>query len=159
VAKQKGSKGDGNPVLASNRSASHEYHLVRRLEAGIVLTGPEVKTARAGKVNLKEAYCRVRNGEVFLVGAHFSPYLQATHDAEDPVRSRKLLLHATEIRKLERDTQDGGMTIVPTRLYLKGGRIKVEIALAKGKKLWDKRDSIKRRELDREMDRGRSRDR
>ena len=154
MARKQGGKG-GDPVLASNRKASHEYHLLRRLEAGLVLTGPEVKSARAGRVNLKESYCAVRKGEAFLVGAHFSPYTHATHDEVDPVRTRKLLLHAREIRKLEKETTSGGMTIVPTKLYLKGGRIKLEIAVARGKKLHDKRETARAKEMDREMDRAR----
>jgi len=144
------------PLLASNRKASHEYHLIRRLEAGLVLIGPEVKSARAGKVNLKEAYVQIRQGEAWLLQAHFSPYSHARNIEVDPVRPRKLLLHASEILKLEREMAAGGMTLVPTKLYTKEGRIKLEIALAKGKKLHDKRDAKKQQEADREMDRARS---
>ncbi len=152
---KKGKKNKSDqPVLAMNRAASHEFHLLERFEAGIVLLGAEVKSARAGRVNLKEGYARIKNGEVVLYGTHFSPY---THSREeiDPVRPRKLLLHAREIRKLARELDAGGMTLVPTRLYLKKGRIKVEIAVAKGKKQYDKRESLKRREAQREIERSR----
>jgi SsrA-binding protein len=153
-SRKKAPSGEG--VLASNRSASHEFHLLDRFEAGLVLTGPEVKTCRAGKVNLKEAYAKVKDGEAFLHGAHFSPYVQAGRDAPDPVRVRKLLLHAREIRRLAKETEQGGMTLVPTRLYLKEGRIKLEIAIGKGKKAGDKREALKEKESAREMARARS---
>jgi SsrA-binding protein len=142
-------------VLAQNRAASHEFHLLERFEAGLVLTGAEVKSCRAGKVNLKEAYAKVKDGEVFLHGAHMSPYVQAGHDAPDPVRTRKLLLHTREIRRLAKETEQGGMTLVPTRLYLKEGRIKLEIAVGKGKKAGDKREALKEKESAREMARAR----
>jgi SsrA-binding protein len=146
---------DDNPTLASNRSASHEYHLLERLEAGIALTGPEVKSCRAGKVNLKDAYARVKDGEVFLHNAHVSPYDKADRDDDDPLRPRKLLLHRREILKLQKESEQGGMTLVPTRLYLKGGLIKLEIAVAKGKKLYDKRDASRKQEAQREIERSR----
>jgi len=146
----------GGPVLATNRKASHEFHLLQRFEAGIVLAGCEVKSARQGTVNLKESYCRIsKSGEVFLHQAHFSPYRHARGDEIDPTRSRKLLLRAGEIRKLVKETQTSGMTLVPTRLYLKGGLIKLEIAVARGKKLYDKRESSRKREVEREMARAR----
>ena len=151
---KKGKKGD-DTLLAANRNASHQYELLKRYEAGIVLLGPEVKSARDGKVSLREAYARIRKGEIFLVDAHFSPYRNATHEEEDPLRPRKLLLHAAEIRKLTKELQTSGVTLVPTKLYLKGGRIKVEIAVARGKRQHDKRDSMKRREAEREMERAR----
>ncbi len=148
---RKSKKSTGGPVLATNRKASHEFHLERRLEAGLVLLGPEVKSAREGRVNLKESHCRIQKGEVWLVGAHFSPYTHAVREAVDPVRPRKLLLHAQEIRKLAKELDGTGLTIVPTKLYLKQGRIKLEIAVARGKKQHDKRESMKRRDADREM--------
>ena len=148
--KKPGDKGGGD-VLATNRAASHEFHLLRRIETGIVLLGPEVKSARIGRVNLKEGYARIKNGEVFLFGAHFSPYSPAARVELDPVRPRKLLLHAAEIRKLVKETEATGMTLVPTRLYLKNGRIKLEIAVARGKKAHDKRDTIRKRDAEREM--------
>jgi SsrA-binding protein len=149
----KGKKGGKVPALATNRSASFEYHLLLKMEAGIVLTGPEVKSAREGRVSLKEAYARVNNGEIFLHSAHFSPYSHARSDDIDPRRVRKLLLNAREIRKLTKESEATGMTIVPTRMYLKNGKIKIEIALAKGKKLYDKRESKKRQEINREISR------
>lgn len=148
-------KKDGPKVLASNRSASHEYHLLQRFEAGIALTGTEVKSARQGRVNLKDAYARVEQGEVFLHSAHIGPYAQANRDNHEPRRTRKLLLHAREIRKLGRETVTTGLTLVATRMYLKNGRIKVELALARGKKLHDKREASRRREMDKEIARAR----
>ena len=150
MAKKKKGGGD-SPVLASNRSASHDYHLDKRIEAGIVLLGPEVKSARAGKINLKESYARISNGEIFLIGAHFSPYGHARRDEIDPVRRRKLLLHAAEIRKLARELEGTGMTLVPIKAYLKNGRVKIEIAVGRGKKFYDKRDAKRKREIDREI--------
>ena len=142
-------------VLARNRAASHEFHLLQRIEAGIVLGGTEVKSARLGNVNLKDAYARVKDGEVFLYNAHFSPYEQGNRQNQEPRRTRKLLLHAREIRKLAKETQSGGTTIVPTQLYLKRGRIKVELALARGKKLYAKREASRKREMEQEMARAR----
>jgi len=159
VAQKTKTKGRGAGALATNRSASHEFHLHDRFEAGIALTGTEVKSARQGAVNLKDAYARVRDGEVFLHNAHISPYAQGNRENVDPVRTRKLLLKSREIRKLARATETTGMTIVATRMYLKDGWIKVEIAVAKGKKLHDKRDAARRKELDREMARARGSER
>lgn len=148
-------KGDPEATLARNRAASHEYHLLDRWEAGIVLTGTEVKSIRAGQANLKEAYAKVTDGEIFLHGAHVSPYEQGNRENPDPRRVRKLLLRAQEIRKIDRLTTSGGLTLVPLRLYLKNGRVKVELALAKGKKAHDKRGALRAKDLDREMDRAR----
>ena len=148
---------EGPKVLATNRAASHEFHLLQRLEAGIVLTGTEVKSARLGSVNLKDSYAKVNKaGEIFLHNVHISPYEQGNRQNHEPRRPRKLLLHAREIRKLEKATVSSGTTIVATKLYLKKGRIKVEIALAKGKKLYDKRESSRKREMDQEMARAKS---
>lgn len=155
MARKKGAKDRTSPVLATNRSASHEFHLLKRFEAGIVLTGPEVKSARQGKVNLKDSYAAIKKGEAFLFQAHFSPYTHAPRDERDPRRPRKLLLHSAEIRKLARETESSGVTLVATRLYLKQGRIKVEIALARGKRMFDKREAKRKREMEREMERGR----
>ncbi len=146
---------DGDRVLATNRSASHEFHLLSRLEAGVVLTGTEVKSARLGGVSLKEAYAKVERGELFLFNAHFNPYEQGNLQNVDPRRPRKLLVHAREIRKLDRETQSSGVTLVPTRMYLKSGRVKIEIALAKGKKSYDKRESARDRDVAREIARAR----
>lgn len=148
--------GEGRDLLATNRAASHEFHLVRRIEAGIVLTGPEVKSARAGQVNLKDSYARIRNGEVFLHDAHFSPYTHSSLTDCEPRRTRKLLLHAREIRKLAKEIDASGMTLVPTRMYLKQGRVKIELAVARGKKTYDKREASRRKEVEREMERARS---
>ncbi len=153
VAKKSGKKSPA--ALAVNRAAAHNFHLLERFEAGLALTGTEVKSAREGRVNLKEAFVRIKNGEAFLRGAHFSPYRHGNRENVDPVRVRKLLLHAREIRKLAKQTDSGGLTIVPTRMYLKGGRIKLEIAVAQGKRLHDKRDAAREREARREMARAR----
>ncbi len=142
--------------LAGNRAAAHEYHLHHRLEAGIVLTGAEVKSAREGRVSLKEAFAKLQNGEVFLLNAHFTPYSNSDGKDGDPCRPRKLLLHRREIRKLAKEMEPAGTTLVPTRLYLKSGRIKVELAVARGKKQYDKREDSRRREADREIARATS---
>jgi len=145
----------GPRALATNRSAGHEYHLLQRFEAGIALTGTEVKSARLGKVNLKDAYARIMNGELFLLNAHISPYEQGNRENHEPTRPRKLLMHAREIRKLARETVTTNLTLVATQIYLKNGRIKVELALARGKKLHDKRETSRKREVEREMARAR----
>ena len=147
---------DGTRALATNRSASHEFHLLKRIEAGIVLSGPEVKSARAGRVQLKESYARIRDGEIFLHRCHISPYENSRIAEYDPVRTRKLLLHAREIHKLAKELEGSGVTLVPTRMYLRNGRVKVEIALARGKKLYDKRESNKKAEQEREIARATS---
>jgi len=138
-------------VLARNRAASHEFHLFDRFEAGIVLTGTEVKSIRAGRANVKDGYAKVTGGEVFLYNAHISPYEPGHRENVDPLRTRKLLLNAREIRKLGKETDAAGVTLVPLRLYLKNGRIKVELAVAKGKKAFDKRDAIAKKDALREM--------
>ena len=153
---KKEKRGADPGALARNRAASHDYFLLEKIEAGIALTGTEVKSVRAGLVNLKEAYARIDRGEAFLHNAHISPYAQGNRENVDPVRTRKLLLHAREIRKLARETQAGGATLVPLRLYLKEGRIKLELALAKGKKAHDKREAKQKQEAEREMARARS---
>ncbi len=145
--------GSDNPVLARNRAARHEYHILQTFEAGIVLVGTEVKSAREGKVNLKEAYGRIQGGEVFLMGAHFSPYSHGNIENHEPVRPRKLLLNKAEIRKLAKQADNAGMTLVPLQLYLKNGRIKLELAVARGKKLHDKREDDRKREARREIER------
>lgn len=153
---KKEKRGADPAALARNRAAQHEYFLLERLEAGIALTGTEVKSVRAGLSNLKEAYARIENGEAFLHNAHISPYAQGNRENVDPVRTRKLLLHAREIRKLARETQAGGVTLVPLRLYLKEGRVKLELAVGKGKKAHDKREAKQKQEAEREMARARS---
>jgi len=142
-------------VLARNRAASHEFHLSERFEAGIVLTGTEVKSIRAGRANVKDGYAKVVDGEVFLYNAHISPYEPGHRENVDPLRTRKLLLNAREIRKLGKETDSPGVTLVPVSLYLKNGRVKVELALARGKKSYDKREAIAKKDVEREMARAR----
>jgi SsrA-binding protein len=142
VAEQTGIK-----ILSDNRSAGHNYHLLERYEAGLVLTGTEVKAAKTGKIQLKESYAEVSEDEAWLMNAHISEYSHGNIMNHVPVRKRKLLLHRSEIEKLRGEIREKGLTLVPTKLYLKGGRIKIEIAVAKGKKLHDKREAIKTREM------------
>ena len=134
-------------ILSDNRSAGHDYHLLDRFEAGLVLTGTEVKSAKNGKIQLKESYAEVNDNEAWLLNAHISEYSHGNIMNHPPVRKRKLLLHRSEIDKLRSETREKGLTIVPTKLYLKGGLIKVEIATAKGKKFHDKREAIKAKEM------------
>ena len=136
--------------IAENRKAYHDYHLLESFEAGIALMGTEVKAIREGRVNLRDSFARVENGEVFLFNVNISPYSHRGYAEHEPLRRRKLLLHRHEIRKLIGKTVERGMTLVPTRLYFKNGRVKVSISLAKGKKEYDKRETVKRREADRE---------
>lgn len=137
-------------VLAANRAAFHEYHISDRYEAGIALKGTEVKSVMGGRIQLKEAYIAVREDEAWLFNAHISPYAHGNRENHDPVRTRKLLLHRREIAQLNQATVKQGMTLVPTKVYLKNGRIKVEVGVAKGKKLYDKRETEMRRTVDRE---------
>lgn len=134
-------------ILSDNRSAGHNYHLSDRYEAGIVLTGTEVKAAKTGKIQLKESYADVIEDEAWLMNAHISEYSHGNLMNHAPARKRKLLLHRSEIEKLRVETREKGLTIVPTKLYLKGGRIKVEIAIGKGKKFHDKREATKAKEM------------
>ena len=138
-------------LIATNRRARFEYEILDRFEAGIVLRGPEVKSLREGKANLSDAYAVVRRGEIYLISAHISPYTQAARENSEPRRERKLLLHRAEIARLEGRVRERGFTLVPLQLYWKGGRAKVEIGLARGKRVHDKRESIRRREADREL--------
>jgi SsrA-binding protein len=136
--------------IAENRKAYHDFHLLESFEAGLVLLGTEVKAIREGRVNLRDSFARVEDGEVFLYNVTISPYSHRGYADHEPLRRRKLLLHRDEIRKLIGKTVEKGMTLVPTRLYFKDGRVKVAVSLAKGKKDYDKRETIKRREVDRE---------
>jgi len=136
--------------LINNRAAFHEYHILDKYEAGAVLTGTEVKSIRAGQVQLKDSYVAVREGEAWLFNAHVSPYAYGNRDNHEPTRTRKLLLHRREIDRLEQETTVKGMTLVVTRAYLKKGRIKLEVGVARGKKLYDKRETEMRRTIDRE---------
>ncbi len=140
-------------LIAQNKKAYHDFEIGEKFEAGIVLLGTEVKSLREGRANLKDSYARVKKNEVFLFGLHISPYSHASFDNHDPERVRKLLLHGAEIRKLVGKTQERGYSLVPLKLYFKEGKAKVEIALARGKKEYDKRESLKRKEETREMDR------
>jgi SsrA-binding protein len=140
-------------TVARNRKALHEYHIVDTYEAGISLQGPEVKSIRAGKASLTEAFARIEGNEAYLYGMHVSPYEAAAHWNTDPVRPRKLLLHRSEIRRLIGATQQEGFTLVPLELYLKDGYVKVALALARGKKRFDKREDLKQRDAQREMQR------
>jgi SsrA-binding protein len=140
-------------VVATNRKASHEFFLLERYEAGIVLQGSEIKSIRGGQISLAEAYVRVDGREAWLMDAHIAPYEQANRFNHEPRRPRKLLLHRSEIRRLWDDVRQKGATVVPVRVYLKEGRAKVEIALAKGKKLYDKRETIAKRDAEREIER------
>ena len=139
--------------VATNRQARHRYHLLDKWEAGLVLTGTEVKSLRGGKAQLKDGYAAVRDGEVWLYNVHIPPYPPATRDNHEPERPRKLLMHRREIERLIGKTKERGLTLVPTRVYFSGPRAKVEIALARGKDVGDKRQAIKEREMRREMER------
>jgi len=136
--------------VAVNRQAFHNYEILERLEAGIVLTGTEIKSAREGRVNLKDAYGLVKSGEVWLLNCHISPYSHGNYANHDPLRTRKLLLNRSEIRKLIGRTTEKGLTLVPLRVYLKDGRLKCELALAKGRKLHDKREVSRMKTIDKE---------
>ena len=140
----------GERDASVNRAASHNYFLSDKFEAGMILTGTEVKSIRRGLANLKDAYGLVKNNELFLLNAHIGPYDHGNIFNHEPLRTRKLLVHAEEIRKLIGKTQQKGMTLIPTRLYFKNGRAKVEMALAKGKQNWDKRETERRRTDERE---------
>jgi SsrA-binding protein len=137
-------------ALASNRAAFHNYHISDKYEAGIALTGTEVKSVMGGRIQLKESYVAVRDGEAWLFNAHISPYSHGNRENHDPVRTRKLLLHRREIFRLDEAAVKQGMTLVATRVYLKNGRIKLEVGVARGKKMYDKRETEMRRTIDRE---------
>ena len=137
-------------VLAANRAAFHEYHISDKYEAGIALTGTEVKSVMGGRVQLKESYVAVRDGEAWLFNAHISPYSHGNRENHEPLRTRKLLLHKREISRLDDASAKEGMTLVATRAYLKNGRIKIEVGVARGKKLYDKRETEMRRTVERE---------
>ena len=146
-------EGDERKVIARNRRARFDYEILDSVEAGLVLVGPEVKSLRAGKANLSDAYAAIRGREVFLVNAHISPYKEAARENVDPRRERKLLLHRSEIQRWRGKVAERGLTLVPLELYFKDGRAKVEIGLARGKQKGDKRRAIREREVKREMDR------
>jgi SsrA-binding protein len=143
----------GEKLIVDNRRARHDYHLSDRVEAGVVLTGTEVKTLRGGEATLQQAYAEVRDGEAWLVGLHVPEYTEGNRANHDPDRPRKLLLHRREIERLTSAVAEKGFTLVPTRLYFKGGRVKVELALARGKELRDKRREIADRDAGRQIER------
>jgi SsrA-binding protein len=140
-------------TIVVNRKARHDYEIVERIEAGLALTGTEIKSIRDGRISLKEAYARPEGSELWLVGAHIAPYPAASRFNHEPTRRRKLLLHKSEIRELARAVNEQGLTLVPLRLYLKRGMAKLELALARGRRKYDKRQAIARREAERQMQR------
>ncbi len=144
----------GKKIVCTNKKAFHEYHIDQKIEAGLVLTGPEVKSLRAGRANIKDGYAQVKNGEIFLYNVHISPYSFAARTDNDPLRVRKLLLHKREIRKLIGKLKEKGVALIPLRIYFIGnGRAKVEMGLARGKKLYDKRAALKEKQSRRELQR------
>jgi SsrA-binding protein len=147
---QKSAREQAQKNIAENRKAFHDYHILETFEAGVVLQGTEVKAIREGNVNLRDSFARLEEGEVWLYNVHIKPYSHRGYADHEPTRRRKLLLHRQEIRKLIGKTVEKGMTLVPTRMYFKNGHVKVSVGLAKGKQAHDKRETIKRREADRE---------
>ena len=141
-------------IVATNKKAFHDYSIESTIEAGVVLTGPEVKSLRGGRANLRDGYAAIEKDEVWLHNVHISPYSHATNIQADPLRTRKLLLHSREIRKLTGKVKEKGFALIPTKIYfIPNGKVKVEIALARGKKLYDKRAALKRKQSDREIER------
>ena len=144
-------------IIAVNRKARHDFFIEDEYEAGMVLSGTEVKSLRLGKVNLKDSYARVKDGEVYVYQLHIGPYPFAYYGNHEPLRTRKLLLHKQEIKRINSKVNEKGHTLVPLKIYFKAGKVKISIALAKGKRQYDKRESIKRRDEQRELDRARKR--
>lgn len=145
-------KGEGK-VIAQNKKARHDYSIIDTIEAGIVLQGTEIKSIRNSRINLKDGYARIRNGEAWLCNVHISPYEQGNIFNHDPLRNRKLLLHKKQIRRLEGELKNPGTTVVPLKVYIKDGFAKVLIGIAKGKKQYDKREALKRKDVDRQIER------
>ena len=143
----------GIKIIANNKKAYHEYFVDEVFEAGLALQGTEVKSIRMGQVSIKEAYCRIRNGEVFVDNMNISPYEQGNRENHEPLRSRKLLLNRYEIDKLIKKVDEKGLTLVPTKIYFKDSRAKLEVGVCRGKKLYDKRETLKRKQADREASR------
>jgi SsrA-binding protein len=143
----------GIKIIAENRKAFHDYFIDERFECGVALSGTEVKSLRAGKVNLKDSYCQVKDGEIFLIGVHISPYDHGNRFNLDPMRSRKLLMHKREIIRLYSKTKEDGLTLVPTKCYFKDSKVKFEIGLARGKKNYDKRDTEAQKQAKRDIER------
>jgi SsrA-binding protein len=144
---------DSIKIVAENRKARFDYFIEDQIEAGMVLTGTEVKSLRQGKANLKDSYARIKNGEIFVHQLHISPYTFAYYDNHDPLRPRKLLMHKQEIKRLTSKLNERGFSLIPLRLYFREGRVKLLLALAKGKRKYDKRDTIRRRDEQRDLDR------
>ncbi len=149
---------EGFRLVCQNRKAFHDYEILERFEAGMVLVGTEVKSLREGRANLKDSYAKIKNSEVFLHGLHISPYSHASYENHDPERIRKLLLHTYEIKKLLGKTQERGLALIPLKIYFSKGKAKIELALARGKKVYDKRESLKKKEEARERDRMKKKD-
>lgn len=149
----------GIKIVCRNRKASYDYHIDETIEAGLVLLGPEVKSLREGRANLVDSYARIKKGEAFLHSMHITAYPFAHHIELDPVRTRKLLLNKRELKRLIGKTEEKGYSLIPTKVYFKDGKAKVELALAKGKRKYDKRRALKEKELKREMDQARKRGR
>ena len=143
----------GGKVVVQNRRARHDYFIEETWEAGIELRGTEVKSLRLGKGNLKDCYAAVKNGEIFVYGMHISPYEKGSFSNTDPLRPKRLLMHKSEIRKLQQGVMQKGLALIPLSIYLKNGRMKLEIALCKGKKLYDKREDLQKRDVQRDIDR------
>ncbi|EAT16363.1 SsrA-binding protein SmpB [Desulfuromonas acetoxidans] len=141
----------GIKIIATNKKAYHEYYIEETYEAGMVLTGTEVKSLRLGNVNIKESFCRIMKGELFINNMNIGPYEQGNRENHDPTRIRKLLLHKYEIDKLVRKVEEKGLSLVPTKIYFKNGYVKLEVGVGRGKKLHDKRESLKKKQADREM--------
>jgi SsrA-binding protein len=153
MAKEKKEESSGFRIVCQNKKAYFDYEILETFEAGIVLVGTEVKSLREGRANLKDSYAKIRKGEVFLHDFHISPYTHASYNNHEPERVRKLLLHNQEINKLTGRTQEKGLALIPLKVYFRKGKVKVELGLARGKKLYDKRESIKRKDEAREMSR------
>ena len=143
----------GEKVVVTNRKARYEYEIIDSVEAGLVLVGSEVKSIRSARVNLSDAYARVIKGEIWVIGMHISPYMEATSQNHDPLRERKLLLHRNEIKKLSRRVQEKGFTLIPLRIYFKNNKAKLELGVARGKRQYDKKVSIAQKDAKREMER------
>lgn len=153
MAQKKNRDPDGIKIVCQNKKARHDFEIVETVEAGMVLQGTEVKSLREGRANLKDSYAKIKGEEIWLYDVHISPYPHASYNNHEPERTRKLLLHKREIRRLMGKTQEKGLTLVPLKIYFRKGKAKVELALARGKKAYDKRERIKQKEEAREMDR------
>jgi len=145
-------------IITENRKARHNYHIEEQIEAGMVLLGTEVKSMRSGRANLKDSYGRIKNGELYIYQMHISPYPFAYYDNHDPLRPRKLLLHKSELKRMIAKIKAKGFSVIPLRVYFKNGKAKITVSLARGKRKYDKRETIKNREMKREMDRAKKND-